>query len=84
MYKTTLKIDGMMCSMCEVHIKEAIRKAVPAADKVTASHTRGEASFLMNDKVDEEKLKDAIASIGYDCLSIQTVPYEKKGLFFWK
>ena len=33
MIKTILKIDGMMCSMCEAHICEAIRKAVPAADR---------------------------------------------------
>ena len=29
MYKTTLKIDGMMCGMCESHINDTIRKAVP-------------------------------------------------------
>lgn len=25
MIKTTLKIDGMMCGMCEVHMNELIR-----------------------------------------------------------
>ena len=43
MYKTTLKIDGMMCGMCESHINDTIRKAVPVK-KVSSSHTRGEAS----------------------------------------
>ena len=44
MIKTTLKIDGMMCGMCEAHIKDTIRKAVPDADKVTAdSGLTGEA-----------------------------------------
>ena len=33
MIKTTLKIDGMMCSMCEAHINEVIRKTVPGAKK---------------------------------------------------
>ena len=28
MIKTTLKIEGMMCSMCEAHICDTIRKAV--------------------------------------------------------
>ena len=46
MLKTTLKIDGMMCSMCEAHIQEVIRKSVPGAKKVSASHSKGEASFL--------------------------------------
>ena len=27
MYQTTLKIDGMMCGMCESHINDTIRKA---------------------------------------------------------
>ena len=26
MIKTVLKIDGMMCSMCEAHINDAVRK----------------------------------------------------------
>ncbi len=25
MYKTTVKIDGMMCGMCESHVNDAIR-----------------------------------------------------------
>ena len=29
MIKTTVKIDGMACSMCEAHINDAIRKAFP-------------------------------------------------------
>ena len=46
MIKTSLKIDGMMCSMCEAHINDVIRKAVPGAKKVSASHRTGEASFM--------------------------------------
>lgn len=30
MYQTTLKIDGMMCGMCESHINDTIRKAAPS------------------------------------------------------
>lgn len=29
MTQTTLKIDGMMCGMCESHINDAIRKEFP-------------------------------------------------------
>ena len=46
MIKTTLKIEGMMCGMCEAHICEAVRKAVPFAKKVSASRSKGEATFL--------------------------------------
>ena len=81
MIKTTLKIDGMMCSMCEAHINDVIRKAVPGAKKVAASRTKGEASFLSETAADEAALKDAIAATGYTCLSVSSEPFEKKGWF---
>ncbi len=81
MVKTFLKIEGMACGMCEAHICETIRKAVPGVKKVTASHKRGEASFLTDAQIDEEALKNAIAATGYTCLSAESSPYEKKGLF---
>ena len=81
MVKTTLMIEGMSCAMCEAHICEAIRKAVPAARKVSASRSKKEASFLTEAAVDAEKLKSAIDATGYSCLSVGSVPYEKKGLF---
>ena len=81
MNKTRLKIDGMECSMCEAHINDVIRKAVPGAKKVSASHARGEASFLTEEAVDETRLKGAIDATGYTCTEITTEPYEKKGWF---
>lgn len=84
MIKTTLKIDGMMCSMCEAHIQEVIRKFLPGAKKVTASHGKGEASFLSEEAPDAAALKSAIDATGYTCLGIDSAPYEKKGLFGWK
>ena len=32
MVKTTLKIDGMMCGMCESHVNDAIRNAFPVKE----------------------------------------------------
>ena len=81
MIKTTLKIDGMMCSMCEAHINDVIRKAIPRARKVSASHTKGRASFLSEEAINENLLKEAVAAAGYSCLSMTTEPYEKKGWF---
>ena len=81
MIKTTLKIEGMMCPMCEAHICETIRKAVPSAKKVSASLAKGEASFLTEAAADENLLKDAIAATGYSCLGVTSAPYEKKRLF---
>ena len=81
MIRTTLIIEGMMCGMCEVHICETIRKAVPTAKKVSASRGKKEASFVSEEAVDANALKDAINATGYTCLSVKSVPYEKKGLF---
>ena len=84
MIKTTLKIDGMMCSMCEAHIQEVLRKSVPGAKKVSASHGKGEASCLSEEAPDAAALKAAIDATGYKCLGVDSAPYEKKGLFGWK
>ena len=83
MIKTTLKIDGMMCGMCEAHVCDAIRRAVPIARKVSAARGRGEATFLTEDAVDEAALKAAIDATGYTCTGVTSAPYEKKGWFGW-
>ena len=81
MIKTTAKIDGMMCAMCEAHICDTIRKAVPGAKKVSASRGRKEASFLTEAPIDADALKQAIDATGYACLAVESAPYEKKGWF---
>lgn len=81
MNKYTLKIDGMMCSMCEAHMNDVIRKTLPGAKKVSSSHSKGITSFVCDD-VDTEKLSEAIKNIGYELIDIKSEPYEKKfGLF---
>ena len=81
MIKTTMKIDGMMCGMCEAHICDAIRKAHPEAKKVAASRSKKEATFLTESMVDPDALKAMINATGYTCIGIESAPYEKKGLF---
>lgn len=48
MTQTTLKIDGMMCGMCESHINDAIRKEFPVkmlmCGKVTHNNLIGSSS----------------------------------------
>ena len=81
MDKTVLKIDGMMCGTCEAHICDAIREAVPSARKVTASRSKKTASFLTEEAVSAELIKSAIDATGYQCLQVQSVPYNRKKLF---
>ena len=81
MNKITIGIDGMMCGMCEAHICDTIRRAVPSARKVSASRTKKQASFLTEEEVDTSQLQAAIDATGYTCLGIETAPYEKRRLF---
>ena len=80
MQKITLKIDGMMCGMCESHINDAIRNAV-SVKKVSSSHSRGETVILTDTDISESKLKEIIDKTVYQLISIKSEPYEKKGLF---
>lgn len=79
MVKTTLKIDGMMCGMCEAHINDAVRAAF-SVKKVSSSHTKGECIIISEDGIDKNKLSDVIKNTGYTLLSVSSEPYEKKGL----
>ncbi|MDO4615265.1 MAG: heavy metal-associated domain-containing protein [Lachnospiraceae bacterium] len=81
MIQTTLKIEGMSCGMCEAHIADVIRKQFPDAKKVSASHTKNIATFVTDEAVDPDQLKNAIESTGYYYKGYETAPFEKKGLF---
>ena len=83
MYKTTLKIDGMMCGMCESHINDTIRKAAPAK-KVTSSHAKGEAVVLTDEPLDIEAVRAAVHATGYEVTEASSEPYEKKKFSLFK
>lgn len=80
MIKTTLKIDGMMCGMCESHMNDAIRNSFNVK-KVTSSHSKGETVIISEEAPDENKLSEIIGKTGYKLISFSSEPYEKKGLF---
>ena len=79
MYKTTAKIDGMACSMCEAHVNETVRRAFPVK-KVTSSQ-KGECVILAEEPVGQAELAAALDPTGYKVLSAESEPYRKKGLF---
>ena len=80
MLKITVKVDGMMCGMCESHINDAVRHAFSVI-KVTSSHGKGETVIISEEDIDEAALRAAIDATGYEVKSVSIVPYEKKGLF---
>lgn len=80
MTKITVKVDGMMCGMCESHVNDAVGKAFPVK-KVTSSHSKGETVILTENDIDETALRSAIGATGYEVKAVLKEPYEKKGLF---
>lgn len=62
-------IDGMMCGMCEAHIKDAIRGQFPQAKGLSASHVKAQAIFYLSDPMPgdavEKALHAGIDPLGY-------------------
>ena len=80
MKQITLKVDGMMCGMCESHVNEAVRKAFPKAKKVTSSHSKGQTVIRSQEALDQEQLRQVIDATGYKALDVVSRPVEKRGL----
>ncbi len=82
MIRTTLKISGMMCGMCEAHINDAVRAAFPVK-KVTSSRAKGETVILSETPLDRQKLKQTIAATGYIMLSVSEETAAMKSPLAW-
>ena len=80
MWKYTIEVSGMMCAMCESHVNDAVRKALPVK-KVTSSRGKNETTVIVETELDEAALRAAISAAGYDVGEIRKEPWEKKGLF---
>ena len=81
MVQTTLKVDGMMCGMCESHVNDCIRQNF-TVKKVTSSHTKGETVILSEAPLNPMKLRSVIGATGYEVGDISTEDVEAKTGFF--
>ncbi len=45
MIKTIVKIDGMMCGMCEKHVNNAVSRAF-VTENITSSNKKGETEII--------------------------------------
>ena len=77
MFKTTMKIDGMMCGMCEAHINDAVRNTCEVKS-VSSSHSKGLTEVITETEPDIEALTAAVEKTGYRVLDSKTELYEKK------
>ncbi len=83
MLKITAGVEGMMCDMCESHIKSAVLDAFPGT-KVTANRKKNTCEILSEAPVQEAKLRSVIEKTGYRFTSFSSENYEKKKGFFAK
>lgn len=60
----TFNVKGMMCSHCEMHVKDMLRN-VPGVKNVTASAALGKVCVDVTPEVTDEAIKSTIAAAGY-------------------
>ncbi|MCQ2578083.1 MAG: cation transporter [Treponema sp.] len=68
--KIILHINGMMCSMCESHINDAIRKNFEVK-KVKSSRRKKQTVIVSENPLDEEKIRSVIKETGYELVKIE-------------
>lgn len=78
MKKMTIGIEGMACEMCEATVKDVLRKHFNP-EKVSASHTKNEATMVVKEEVNPEAIHAALDPTGYMVTSVRTEDYVKKG-----
>ena len=70
MYKYELEIKGMMCSMCEAHINDVVRRNFDVK-KLKSNHKKNLTTFISNEIIDENLLKEVISKTGYEVTKIK-------------
>ncbi|MCR5254810.1 MAG: heavy-metal-associated domain-containing protein [Acetatifactor sp.] len=77
MSEIRLNVGGMMCGMCEAHVKDAIRKLYPDAKNIRANHAKNEASFLLKEQLPEviirHELEKTLSETGYELTGLKIV-----------
>ena len=66
----TIKIDGMMCNHCEMHVKKAL-EALDGVKSAEVSHTAGTAVVTLEKAVADSALKQAVVDQGYTVTGIE-------------
>ena len=68
--KKTLKIEGMMCEHCEMHVKKAL-EALDGVTTAEVSHKTSAAVVTTEKEISNDILKQAVSDQGYQVTDIQ-------------
>ena len=79
MIRTTVRVSGMVCGMCEAHVNDAVRSAFQVK-KVSSSRSRGETVIESEEPLDHDKLRQVISNTGYLMLSASEEEMTKRSL----
>ncbi len=69
MKKVVVEVDGMMCGMCEAHVNDLFRRALNPK-RVKSSARKKTTVLLLEEPIDEEKIRSALDGSGYRVLNI--------------
>lgn len=67
MKEIVLKVNGMMCGGCENRVKNAVGN-IEGVENVTADHTTGNVTVVVNDNVSEDVIKEVLEDVGYEVI----------------
>ena len=65
MEEKTIKVKGMMCEHCEMHVKKAL-EAIDGIVSAAADHKKGIVQLSLKKPVTDNELKAAIEAAGYE------------------
>lgn len=71
MFRTTVQVEGMMCSMCENHVSEAVRKAFDVKS-VRSSRRKKQTVIESEAPLDPDAVLACIHETGYEALGTET------------
>lgn len=60
----TLKVEGMMCSHCENHVQEALKK-IDGVESALANHEKAEVIVKLSKNISDSEFEKAISDAGY-------------------
>ncbi len=73
---TNLKITGMTCDSCAIHVKEALEK-LPGVHSAVVSYPQGTAQLIYEPRIQLDSITAAISELGYQATLTDTSPKVK-------
>ncbi len=65
--KATLKIEGMTCDHCVMHVTDALQK-VEGVEKAKVSLKKNEAGVKFSEPATMDEMREAVAQAGYKAI----------------